>query len=219
SSLFGIQIGANATKNLLIQAGFDDIPWQNDTVSSLPAGVACNNANYQISTKGATLAYFLPVNAGQCFTLPSGKTQIYYGGWASPYTDAYATDPMFTTSISQGVTDRHAPGTSWKIGATFTSNNKRATFIASEAWYNYGNALVGQTTNEWNLDGTYRFSPVTTGRYRGLLLRYRYAQRSQTNTFCGASGSACPPGATSGSGFLGGLPLFKYNRAQLEYDF
>ena len=38
--------------------------------------------------------------------------------------------------------------------------------------------------------------------YRGLLVRYRYGERTYTNTQ-----------------IYGGVPLFKYNRAQLEYDF
>ncbi len=116
--------------------------------------------------------------------------------------------------------DRRAPGTSWKVGVTFTSTNKKWVFIASDAWYNYGNALAPENTNEWNLDGQYHFSAVKKGPYRGLLLRYRYAQRSLSNTFCGAAGTTiCAPGSPAGSTELGGLPLFKYNRAQLEYDF
>ncbi|MEO6835587.1 MAG: hypothetical protein ABI231_06740 [Candidatus Tumulicola sp.] len=224
SSDIGVQLGANVTPNILVTAGFDSIPWQNDNVV-LPAGVTCNNSTYQISAKGATLGYFLPGNGGSsgqsgvCLTNPNGTTNVYYGGWASPYTDNYATDPFFTTSISQGMADRRAPGTSWKLAATYLSNNKKWTFTASDAWYNYGNALVGQNTNEWTLDGQYHFSPVSKGRYKGLLLRYRYAQRAQSNSFCGASGSSCPAGAAIGCSFLGGLPLFKYNRAQIEYDF
>ena len=224
SSDIGAQLGANVTPNVLLTVGFDSIPWQNDNVA-LPAGVACNNGTYQISAKGATLGYFLPGNggssgqAGVCFTQPNGSTNVYYGGWASPYTDNYATDPFFTTSISQGMADRRAPGTSWKGAATYTSTNKRWIFIASDAWYDYGNALVGENTNEWDLDGQYHFSPVTGSHYKGLLLRYRYAQRSESNSFCGAAATSCPAGASIGSSYLGGLPLFKYNRAQLEYDF
>jgi hypothetical protein len=60
---------------------------------------------------------------------------------------------------------------------------------------------------------------MTGSHYKGLLLRYRYMQRTESNTYCGASASTCPAGAAVGSSFLGGLPLFKYNRAQLEYDF
>ncbi len=214
----GVQIGANITKNILIAGSYDYIPWHNDTIL-LPTGVTCNNSNYQVSAK-ATLAYFLPLNAAQCFTNKNGATSIYYGGWASPYTDNYATDPFFTTQISQGMADRRAPGTSWKVGVTFTSTNKKWVFIASDAWYNYGNALAPESTNEWNLDGQYHFSAVKKGPYHGLLLRYRYAQRSLSNTFCGAAGTTiCAPGSPTGSTELGGLPLFKYNRAQLEYDF
>ena len=224
SSDIGVQLGANVTPNVLLTAGFDDIPWQTDNVA-LPAGVTCNNSTYQISAKGATLGYFLPGNggssgqAGVCFTHPNGTTDIYYGGWASPYTDNYATDPFFTTSISQGMADRRAPGTSWKVAATYTSTNKRWIFTATDAWYNYGNALIGENTNEWDLDGQYHFSPMKGTHYKGLLLRYRYMQRAESNTYCGASGTSCPAGAAIGSSLLGGLPLFKYNRAQLEYDF
>jgi hypothetical protein len=228
SQLVGVQLGVNATKNLSIQGGFDYVPWQTDTVSTAylaSINWTCSNSNFQLkpnTTTGIvahTLPYFLPVNAGQCFQNANGTTSVYYGGWASPYTDSYATDPIFTTSISQGIADRRAPGTSWKVSATFTSTNKRFVFFASDAWYNYGNALVAQNTNEWDLDGQYRLNPVGKGLYKGLLLRYRYAQRSQNNTFCGDQGTTCPPGSPSGSAFEGGLPLFKYNRAQLEYDF
>ncbi|MGC2649213.1 MAG: hypothetical protein WA304_00225, partial [Candidatus Cybelea sp.] len=217
SQIFGVQIGANLTKNLLLTGAYDQIPWKTDTVN-LPSGVTCSSSNYQISAK-STLGYFLPLDVAQCFTNPNGTTQIEYGGWASPYTDNYATDPFFTTQISQGMADRRAPGSSEKVALTFTSTNKRWVFIASDAWYNYGNALAPENTNEWNLDGQYHFSRVGKGPYHGLLLRYRYAQRSLSNTFCGAAATDCPAGSTLGSTDLGGLPLFKYNRAQVEYDF
>ena len=48
-------------------------------------------------------------------------------------------------------------------------------------------------------DGTYYFSKVRKGTYKGLQFRYRYGNRTQ-HAF------------TSN-------PDFKYNRAQLEYDF
>ncbi len=217
SQLIGAQIGVNVTKNILITGGYDEIPWHTDTVF-LPKNVTCG-PNFQIATKGTTLAYFLPLNAAQCITNPNGTTNIYYGGWASPYTDGYATDPIFTSSISQGMADRRAPGTSWKVTATFTSTNKKLIFIASDAWYNYGNALAPENTNEWDLDGQYRFSHVGKGPYHGLLLRDRYMQRTLTNAFCGDPTTSCPANATIGTSELGGLPLFKYNRLQLEYDF
>jgi Copper amine oxidase N-terminal domain len=217
SQVFGAQLGLNVTRNLQFAAGYDQIPWHTDTVN-LPTGVTCSNSNYQISAK-ATLAYFLPVNAAQCYTNANGLTRIEYGGWASPYTDNYDSDPLFTTSVSQGMVDRRAAGTSYKVGLTYTSTNQKFIFIATDAWYNYGNALAPENTNIWVLDGRYRFSHVGKGPYHGLMLRYRYIQRQLSNTFCGAAATDCPPGSTLGSTELGGIPLFKYNRAQLEYDF
>jgi hypothetical protein len=210
SSLAGIRLGANVTKNVLFTAAFDNVPWHTDQVY-LPKNVTCNNSNYQVTATGATLAYFLPIQAAQCFTNPhTDLTSIYYGGWASPYTDNWATDPIFTTQMIQGMADRRSPGTSYKIAAVFTSNNHRLIFLASDAWYNYGNALAGQNTNEWDLDGTYRFSkaPPPGGAYRGLVLRQRIGVRTYTNTYY--------PNDTP---FLGGVALFKYSRSQLEYDF
>lgn len=227
SSMFGAQLGFNVTNTVVIAASYDGVPWKYDNVV-LPKGFSCSNSTFQIKTPtqlsppqpGNTLGYFLPLNSGQCFTNPNGLTTIAYGGWASPYTDNYATNPVFTTSISQGEPDRRAGVQSYRIAATYTSQNGRGIFIAGDAWYDYGNNLVDQTTNEWNLDGTYRFMPVSkTGPYHGLQFRYRYAQRSYGNTYCSAAGSYCPTGSTSGATFLGGQPLFKYNRAMLEYDF
>jgi len=220
SQAYGAQIGATIAKNFLLTAGYDEIPWKTDTIN-LPTDVTCNSTNYQISAK-ATLAYFLPLNAAQCLTnTKTGLTQIYYGGWASPYTDNYDSDPLYTTSVSQGMADRRAPGTSWKVGMQYTSTNKKWVFIATDAWYNYGNALAPENTNIWVLDGRYRFSHYSgKGPYHGLSLRYRYIQRSLSNTFCGAAGTTiCGPGAPIGQSEFGGLPLFKYNRAQVEYDF
>jgi hypothetical protein len=208
SSLVGIRLGVNATKNVLVTAAFDDIPWRNDQVA-LPNGVTCNNSDYQISAKGTTLAYFLPTNAGQCYTNSTGLTSVYYGGWASPYTDGWATDPIFTTQMTQGMADRRSPGSSYKIAATFTSNNNRFVFLASDAWYNYSNALAPENTNEWNLDATYRFNKAAaSGTYHGLLLRQRIGVRTLSNTYY-----------PSDNPYLGGIALFKYSRSQLEYDF
>ncbi len=218
SQAYGAQIGATIAKNFQLTVGYDAIPWKTDTIN-LPTGVTCNNSNFQVSAK-ATLAYVLPLNAAQCFTNTNGTTQIYYGGWASPYTDNYDSDPLFTTNVTQGMADRRAPGTSWKAAIQYTSTNQKWIFIASDAWYNYGNALAPENTNTWVLDGRYRFGHVGKGPYHGLVLRDRYIQRTLSNTFCGANGTtSCPPGASIGSSEFGGLPLFKYNRAQIEYDF
>ncbi|MFY9884160.1 MAG: copper amine oxidase N-terminal domain-containing protein [Candidatus Cybelea sp.] len=220
SQAFGAQLGANIAKNFQVTLGYNEIPWKSDTVF-LPKNVTCSNSNYQITTKGATLAYLLPLNAAQCFSNPNGTTSIYYGGWASPYTDNYDSDPLFTTSVTQGMADRRAAGNAFKVAFQYTSTNTKWIFIATDAWYNYGNALAPENTNIWVLDGRYRFSHMpASGPYRGLVLRDRFIQRTLSNTFCGDPNSpSCPPTASSGASEFGGLPLFKYNRAQLEYDF
>lgn len=217
SQVIGAQVGANFFKNFQVTVAYDDIPWHNDNVF-LPADVTCNNSTFQISAK-KTLAYFLPLNTGQCFTNPNGTTQIYYGGWASPYTDNTTSDPLYTTNFMQGQVDRRAPGNSWQAQLQYVSTNQRFMFLAADAWYNYSNALVPQNTKIWWVDGRYHFSRVGKGPYHGLMFRYRYGERYQSNTYCGAAATNCVPGSSIGSSFLGGLPIFKYNRAMLEYDF
>jgi hypothetical protein len=217
SQVIGAQVGANISKNFLFVVGYDEIPWKTDSVF-LPSGVTCSNSNYQISAK-ATLAYLLPLNAGQCFNNKDGTTQIHYGGWAGPYTDNTTSDPLYTTNFLQGQPDRRAPGTSWQATLTFTSTNRKWIVQAADAGYNYGNALVPENTKIWWFDGRYRFSHVDKNAYRGLLLRYRYGERYQSNTYCGAAATNCVPGSPIGSTLLGGLPIFKYSRAMLEYDF
>ncbi|HYL27894.1 MAG TPA: hypothetical protein VEW74_08660, partial [Candidatus Nitrosotalea sp.] len=217
SQVIGAQIGATIAKNFQLTVSYDQIPWHTDNVY-LPTGVTCSNSNYQISAK-ATLAYFLPLNAGQCFTNPNGRTSIYYGGWASPYTDNTTSDPLYTTNFLQGQVDRRAPGSSWQAQLQYISTNQKWIVLGADAWYNYGNALVPENTKIWWLDGRYRFSRVGKGPYHGLVLRYRYGERYQSNSYCGAAATNCAPGSSIGSTFLGGLPMFKYNRAMLEYDF
>ncbi len=220
SQVFGAQIGLNPLPGLQFAAGYDQIPWKTDSIY-LPKGVTCSNSNNQISTSGVTFGYFLPLNAAQCSTSAStGRTQIEYGGWASPYTDNYDSDPLFTTNVTQGMADRRAPGSSFKAGLQYTTSNTKWVWIASDAWYNYGNALGPENTNIWVLDGRYRFSHMPAhGPYRGLSLRDRYIYRTLSNTYCGAAATDCPSGSTLGASEFGGLPLFKYNRLQLEYDF
>ena len=114
--------------------------------------------------------------------------------------------------------DRRAPGTSWKVAATYTSTNKRWIFIASDAWYNYGNALVAREYQRVDLDGQYHFSRSPVSSIRDCFCGI--ATRSAANlTRSAAPRRLVPGGLPSGSSYLGGLPLFKYNRAQLEYDF
>jgi hypothetical protein len=184
----GLQIGTTLAKNLTIAAAGDYAPWQHATVPL----ASCAAATY------LNTGFFLPSGGTpSCVPNGNGTATIYYGGIASPYTDSYATDPLYTTSISQGMADRRSAGTSEKASATYQPFNRRLRLIVSEAWYNYGNGAGPNLTREFNADATYFLNPVTSGVYHGLSVRYRYADRTQPT-----------------------LPFdFKYNRAQLEYDF
>jgi hypothetical protein len=198
SQVFGVQGGITPWNNLTFTVGYNYIPEKTDTIA-LPANVTCS-ATGSIGGSGV-LPYFLPSGGTpQCRNNGNGTATVYYGGWASPYTDSYATDPLFTTSISQGMADRRSAGQGVKVAATAYLFNKRIRFIASRAYYQYGNATAGVApTQETNLDGTYWLNPLGKGSYHGLLFRYRYAERTQN--------------------FFTSNPDFKYNRAQLEYDF
>lgn len=184
----GLQLGATVAKNLVLQASGDYAPWRSATVALSKCSAAT----------GASTGYFLPGGGTpDCVATGPGTATIYYGGIASPYTDSYATDVLYTTSISQGMADRRSAGVSEKLGATYQPFDKRLRLIVSEAWYNYTNGAGANLTREFNADATYFLNRVRPGPYHGLSLRYRYADRTQPT-----------------------LPFdFKYNRAQLEYDF
>lgn len=203
SQVFGVQAGYSPWNNVDLTVGADYIPMKSDTIT-LPITASCGS-NDEI--KG-TLMYFLPAGgAPNCKTATPGvagaPATVYYGGWASPYTDSYATDPLFDTSISQGMVDRRSAGSGVKLAGTFYTDRKQVRLIVSHAWYVYGNGTVGiSPTQETNIDGTYYFSKVGKGPYHGFSLRHRFADRTQSFT-----------------GAFGGLPEFIYNRTQLEYDF
>ena len=76
--------------------------------------------------------------------------------------------------------ERRSAGTTERLAATFTSNNNRIVFLAAYGWSNYGNgAAPVANTNEYDLDGIYRFSPYKgTGPYKGSMLRDRYFVRT-----------------------------------------
>lgn len=198
SRLIGLQTGISPWKNVDLAISYDYVPARSETIN-LTASASCSASGIV----SGTLPYFLPAGGTpDCRNNADGTATVYYGGWASPYTDGYATDPVFTTSISQGMVDRRSPGSSAKIAATFHLFGERVKFAASRAWYRYGNAAGVSPTQETNLDAIYYMNPLRTGRYRGFSLRHRYAERTQANT-----------------AIYGGLPIFKYNRTQLEYDF
>ena len=198
SDVFGLQGGLSFNRNISLVAGYDHVPSKTATIAG-----TCP-ANHVIPTNKGLANYFAPSSSYNCTPgSTAGTMVVYYGGWASPYTDSYATDPFFTTSISQGMVDRRGFGDSGKAALTFTSDNHRWVATVARAFYAYGNSTVGVTpTQETNFDTQYFFSKLPkTGSYKGFSLRYRYAARNE---------QFAPAGVA---------PLFKYNRFQAEYDF
>ena len=201
STPLGLQLGGSVTRNIAITLSYEHIPSRSDTIR-LPAGVTCNSKQQIAVTKGTTFPYLMPVNAPQCLNNADGTSTVLYGGFASPYTDAYGTDPLWLTSLTQSPIDRHAPFSGPKIQATWTSNDKRLIVYVTQSYLDYGNFMRSQQLSEVNADATYYANRLRQGPYKGLMLRYRYGSRQVTNVTT-----------------YGGLPLFKYNRAQMEYDF
>jgi hypothetical protein len=201
----GVQLGVTPVKNLLITVGADYAPWNYATVCAAAASAATTGyflpgggtATALTAASGTTAA---AVAIGPC-ELSTGKAgkdyRFAYGGIASPYSDSYASDPLYTTSISQGMADRRSAGLAFKGALTYTSNNKRLVAIASEAIYNYDTQYVRNRTYEFDADITYDFNPVRAGVYKGFSVRGRLADRTQPT-----------------------LPFnFKYVRSQLQYSF
>ena len=198
----GVQIGGSVTRNIGLTISYERIPARSDTIR-LPAGDTCNATQLLTVKKGTSFPYLLPVNAPQCVANADGTTTIRYGGFASPYTDGYGTDPLWVTSLTQSPIDRHAPFSGPKIQATWSSNDKRLVVYVTQSYLEYGNLFRSQLLSEVNADAQYFASRVRPGApYKGLLLRYRYGSRQVTNVTT-----------------YGGLPQFRYNRAQMEYDF
>jgi hypothetical protein len=205
SNLYGIEGGLNLTKNLVFQAAYDNVPTKSTSLV-LPTGFSCSATSHTISSpknNTGNLPYFLPSGGTPDCNTVNGVTKLTYGGWASPFTDGYGTDVIYTTSLTQGMTDRRSPGQSYKLFLIATSSDKRLVSYVTEAGYDYGQPFLAAPTYEWDFDALYYFNkPAAAGQlYKGFTFRYRYGERDQASTSAAA------------------LPLFKYNRFQAEYDF
>jgi len=127
NSTYGGQFGATIAKNLNLIVGYNGSP----ALSSVVAAQNCGTAS---SPKAAsTRGVFGGVSDTSTPGLPPRLVTCWRGGIASPYTDNYATDPLYTTQISQGLADVHKPGTGSKIALAWQSNDKRLRILASNA--------------------------------------------------------------------------------------
>jgi len=181
----GVQIGANIAKGLLFAASTDDSPVQYAYVRAKSLSSA--ESRYFVGGGGT----------GDGRSLGGGLYQVAYGGIASPYSDSLATDPLYTTMITQGMADRRSAGESYKVALSYSPPNKQWKLLADEAWFDYSNDIARNLTSEFNVDGTYYFNKVRPGPYRGFFVRVRIAPRQQPT-----------------------LPYtFEYQRFIAEYDF
>jgi len=182
---FGAQLGATVAKGVQVTVSTDIAPWHYALVHAK-------------STTAASAFYFAPGGGtGSVEKLGTGLYRVAYGGIASPYTDTYTSDPLYTTMLTQGMVERRSAGNSGKIALTYTTPNKQFRFIAAEGYFQYSNEIARNITSEYDLDGTYYLNKVRSGPYHGLLVRVRYASRSVP---------AIPDN-------------FQYQRFQTEYDF
>lgn len=215
SQVYGAQVGVNLSKNLVFTVGADVLPHH---VVNLPPGSTCNTGTGQITPTqtfpNPSAGYYVGANVPQCMANGNGTFSVDEGGFASPYTFTHATDPLFTTSLTQGMIDRGA-GSSEKLALTYTSTDKRLVLAVSRAYYDYGFANAPDQTAETDGDAMYYLRPVTKAPYRGLLLRYRYGVRTDDHS----SALNFPTAIAANGVFFGSLPYFVYSRAQLEYDF
>lgn len=130
--------------------------------------------------------------------VPSDAGAFENGNIVSPYTHSYATDPLFTTSMTQGLADQTTSGHAWKIkGVYWLGGNRAWRFIASYARYSQSQFLkTDQAGNpyEVDMDATYFFR---NGPFKGFSIRDRLGIFS----------------------YSGEQATFVYNRLQFQYDF
>ncbi len=174
-------IGATVYHNVTFTAGYDSAPATRYVVPSQ----RCKGT--LASPTGPTPGVIfggLPDTSDK--SAPSGDVVCYGGGIASPYTDGYTSDPLYTTSLTQGMSEVTKPGTAVKATLIWLSNDRRLRLMASDAWYSYslpgsiktlGN---GDARAEFDFDVQYWLSPVRPGKpYKGFSIRQRYGDRTQ----------------------------------------
>ena len=136
SQVFGAQLGTNIAKNIQLTVGYDRDPLENRH------GVLAEERDLQQRQQsnhreGSDARVFPAAECRAVLQQSKRHDEIYYGGWASPYTDNYDSDPLFTTSVTQGMADRRAAGTRSKS----RSNTHRPTRNGSSS-----RPMLGTTT-------------------------------------------------------------------------
>lgn len=199
SSGYGFELARNIFHNVRLAVAYDDVP-----VTSIVVPAAQCNGTAESGTKPEPGKIFGGVQDTTASGLPAGEVLCYAGGTASPYTDSYESDPLYTSSIGEGLIDARKGGFAVKVSVTAETENRRLKAFLSQARYNVtlpGTSGGSPNTDiriETNVDVQYFFNAANRDRpYRGFSLRERLVDRVQTFT-----------------------PFdFKYVRTQLQFDF
>lgn len=208
SEVTGAQFSVTPTPSVKAYVGFDFIPWHAET-RVLPTGTTCDSTGpyptFTLSAPAARDLYFVPTGAAQCQT--RGKnTTIYFGGFAAPFSDGYAWDPLFTTGAAEGQPDRHSPGSSDIVGLTFFDRYGHFRIDTNLDSFNYSNAIAPEKTTEFDTITRVYSRNGHTAPYRGAILTIFFVQLRKSNTVY-----------SSGSEFLGGSAKTQYMRLQIEF--
>jgi len=195
----GGQFGATIAHNLNFIVGYDGAP---ATAYVVPSSKCKGTLALPTGPSPGVIFGGTPDTTNAA--VPKGYVVCYGGGIASPYTDPYTSDPLYTTSLTQGMIETRKPGTAVKVQLAWQTNDRRLRLYATDAWYDYslpggsGSVGNGDSRAEFDLDGWYYFNRVpSSGPYKGLSLRQRYGDRT----------------------FIFAPFEFKSSRTQLEYDF
>ena len=166
---------------------------ESDTGAALLGNVDSKVSGVELGVAMGPGTYTIAFNS-----IPASAGAFQNGNVVTPYTHTYATDPLFTTSMTQGLADQSTSGKAVKLkGVYWMGDNRNWRFIASYARYDMDQfTKPGQTgkPSEVDLDATYF---VHSGTFKGVSIRDRI-------------GIFTYPGAPK---------TFIYNRLQFQYDF
>jgi hypothetical protein len=98
--------------------------------------------------------------------LDSDRNAVGAGAIISPYTNTYATDPLYTTSMLRGLVEQ-GPGHAWKAKAQYAMFHDELTVIASYAHYD---TLLRGTSHDVYVDIVWKLDKLL----KGLQLRNRW---------------------------------------------
>ena len=217
-----MQIGATYKTQVWLHSpsASTTIPWKTDTQSRFRTASGAAAPPTTISAKGNAInAYFLPTAVPDCLRQSQrAPSQIYYGGWASPYTDNYVTDPSILTSVSTGYgRSSRCRSELQNCQAPVHVDEQEVRVHRSERRYQTWNNISRTSSTPLQ-----RRRPTRGTSTRSTIFKKepRRALQGPAVPLC-ATHSAESRHRTSLGRHVAGRasPLFKYNRSQLEYDF